>query len=95
MASETLHFDFDRHRIAYRVMGRGPALVVLSLYRRRENMVQVRLLRDRWQVFQIAPLGYGSSERTAEALESAIVPTVANWMTRRLQPSWVTRPRGR
>ena len=63
MASETLHLEFDDHRIAYRVTGRGPALVVLSLYRRREDMVHVRLLSGRWQVFQIAPLGYGSSER--------------------------------
>ena len=63
MESETLHLDFDGHRIAYRVTGRGPALVVLSLYRRRADMLQARLLSGRRQVFQIAPLGYGSSER--------------------------------
>jgi hypothetical protein len=75
--SDTLHIDFDGHRIAYRVTGRGPALVVLSLYRRREDMVQARLLSGRWQVFQIAPLGYGYSERVpgyaGEALPDQII----------------------
>jgi pimeloyl-ACP methyl ester carboxylesterase len=63
VTSEILHLDFDGHQLAYRVSGRGPALVVLNLYRRRPDMVQARMLSDRFQVFQIAPLGYGHSER--------------------------------
>jgi pimeloyl-ACP methyl ester carboxylesterase len=61
--SETLHLDFDGHRLAYRVTGRGPALVVLNLYRRRDDAIQAQLLGDVCQVFQIYPLGYGYSER--------------------------------
>jgi pimeloyl-ACP methyl ester carboxylesterase len=72
-----LHLDFDGHQLAYRVSGRGPALVVLSLYRRRPDMVQARMLSDRWQMFQIAPLGYGYSERvpgyTGELLPDQIL----------------------
>jgi dienelactone hydrolase len=72
-----LHLDFDGHRLAYRVSGRGPALVVLSLYRRRADMVEARLLSDRLQVFQIAPLGYGYSDRvpgyTGEQLPDQIL----------------------
>ena len=60
--SETQYVDFDGHRVAYRVAGEGPALVVLHLYRRREDVIQLRLLTDRWQVFEIAPLGYGRSD---------------------------------
>ncbi len=59
----TRYLDFDGHRLAYRVTGDGPALIALSLYRRREDLVQARVLSDRWQVFQIEPLGYGYSER--------------------------------
>jgi pimeloyl-ACP methyl ester carboxylesterase len=63
VASEIRYVDFDGHQLAYRVSGHGPALVVLSLYRRRPDMAQARMLSDRWQVFQVAPLGYGYSER--------------------------------
>lgn len=63
MSSETLHLDFDDHRLAYRVSGHGSALVVLNLYRRQPDMVQARMLSGHWQVFQICPLGYGYSER--------------------------------
>lgn len=61
--SETQHVDFDGHRVAYRVAGDGPAVVVLNLYRRVEDMVQLRLLSNRWQVFEVAPLGFGRSDR--------------------------------
>ena len=61
--SETLHLDFDGHRLAYRVTGRGPAFVVLNLYRRRADAIQAQQLGDGCQVFQIYPLGYGYSER--------------------------------
>ncbi len=54
--SETRGLEFDGHHLAYRVTGEGPALVVLSLYRRREDMIQARVLSDRWQVFQIIHL---------------------------------------
>ena len=75
--SETLHVTFDGHRIAYRVAGEGPALVVLNLYRGRDDVVQLRLLSDAWQVFEVAPLGYGRSERVpgyaGEALADQIL----------------------
>src|SRR6476659_7820905 len=75
--AETRHLDFDGHRLAYRVNGDGPALVVMSLYRRREDAVQARILSDRWRVFQIQPLGYGYSERVpgyaGEALAAQVV----------------------
>ena len=61
--SETRYVDFDGHRLAYRVAGEGPALVVLHLYRRREPLIHLRSLSDRWQVFEISPLGYGRSDR--------------------------------
>lgn len=77
MTTEILHFDFDGRRLAYRVSGHGSALVVLSLYRRRLDMAQARLLSGRWRVFQIAPLGYGYSERvggyTGEILPDQIM----------------------
>jgi len=38
--SETLYVDCDGHRLAYRVSDHGPALVVLNLYRRRQDMAQ-------------------------------------------------------
>ena len=60
--SETHVVDFDGHRLAYRVTGQGPALVVLNLYRRRDDLVHARLLSNRYQVFQIYPLGYGYSD---------------------------------
>lgn len=47
----------------YRVSGHGPALVLLSLYRRRADLVHARILSDRWRVFQVHPLGYGYSDR--------------------------------
>ena len=74
---ETLHVDFDGHRLAYGVSGDGPALVVLNLYRRRADMIQARILSDRWRVFQIYPLGYGYSDRVpgyaGEALPGQIL----------------------
>ena len=75
--SETRFVDFDGHRVAYRVAGEGPALVVLHLYRRREDVVQLRLLSSRLQVFEIAPLGFGRSDRVpgyaGEALTAQIL----------------------
>jgi pimeloyl-ACP methyl ester carboxylesterase len=63
MKSQHLHFDFEGHRLTYRISGHGPALVVPHLYRRPADVDQARLLSDRWQVFQIAPVGYGYSDR--------------------------------
>jgi hypothetical protein len=40
-----------------------PALAVLNLYRRRQDMTQARALSDTCQVFEVAPLGYGYSDR--------------------------------
>jgi pimeloyl-ACP methyl ester carboxylesterase len=59
----TRYLEFAGHRLAYRVAGEGPALVVLQLYRRREDVVQLRSLSHRWKVCEIAPLGYGRSDR--------------------------------
>ncbi len=61
--TETRQLDFDGHHLAYRVTGERPALVVLSLYRRREDLPQARLLSDRWRVLQIHPLEFGYRER--------------------------------
>jgi len=61
--SETHYVDLDGHHVAYRVAGEGPAIVVLHLYRRREDLIHLRVLGDRWQVFEIAPLGFGRSDR--------------------------------
>jgi hypothetical protein len=54
MTQETRYVQFDGHRLAYRVSGQGPALVVLSLYRRREDMMEACVLSDTYQVFQVA-----------------------------------------
>jgi pimeloyl-ACP methyl ester carboxylesterase len=37
----------------------------LHLYRRREDLIHLRLLSDKWQVFEIAPLGFGRSDRVS------------------------------
>jgi pimeloyl-ACP methyl ester carboxylesterase len=75
--AETRHLAFDGHGLAYRVTGEGPALVVLNLYRRRDDMVQAQALSDAWQVFQVFPLGYGYSERVpgyaGEALANQVI----------------------
>jgi pimeloyl-ACP methyl ester carboxylesterase len=63
LVTETERIDFDGHRLAYRVAGDGPALVVLNGYRRRADMPQLRFLSETWRVFQIDPIGYGYSDR--------------------------------
>jgi pimeloyl-ACP methyl ester carboxylesterase len=74
---DTRYVDFDGHRIAYRVSGRGSALVVLNVHGRRADMAQARILTDGWRVFQVAPLGYGESDRvggyTGAALPSQVL----------------------
>jgi pimeloyl-ACP methyl ester carboxylesterase len=74
---EIQRLEYDGHWLAYQVSGQGPALVVLNLYRRREDLVRLRLIQSGWQVFQIAPLGYGYSERVpgyaGEALTGQIL----------------------
>lgn len=75
-ATPTLDIDFDGRRLAYRVTGTGPALVVLSLYRRRDDGVQAQVLSDRWQIYQIQPLGYGYSERVPGYAGEALVDQV-------------------
>jgi pimeloyl-ACP methyl ester carboxylesterase len=75
--SETQYAEFDGHRVSYRVAGEGPAVVVLHLYRRREDAIQLRALSHKWRVFEIAPLGYGRSDRVpgyaGEALADQIL----------------------
>jgi pimeloyl-ACP methyl ester carboxylesterase len=73
--SEVRHIRFDGHRLAYRVAGEGPALVVLHLYRRRD-VIQLRQLSDRWQVFEVAPLGYGFSDRVPRYAGEALADQV-------------------
>jgi pimeloyl-ACP methyl ester carboxylesterase len=74
---DTHHVDFDGHRLAYRVSGRGPAVVIVSQYWRKEDEVYSRLLSHRWQVFRVTPVGYGHSGRVpgyaGEALTGQIV----------------------
>ena len=75
--SEIHHVDFDGHRVAYHVAGQGPAVVMLNLYRRREDRMRARLVQNGWQVFHVAPLGYGYSDRVpgyaGEALPDQIL----------------------
>lgn len=75
--TETLAVDFDGHRLAYRLSGRGPALVYISQYwRRATDEVHVRLLADRCKLFHITPVGYGMSDRVAGYAGSALVDQV-------------------
>ncbi|MEQ7127028.1 alpha/beta hydrolase [Actinopolymorpha sp. B11F2] len=55
--------EFAGHRVAYRVAGHGPALVVLKNDRYSTVSVELRLLSDRYMVVQISPLGFGRSDR--------------------------------
>ena len=75
VVSQACQLDFDGHRLAYRVSGQGPALVVLNLYRRRDLM-QSQLLSHQWQVFELCPLGYGYSDRVPGYAGEALVPQV-------------------
>lgn len=74
--TEIRYIDFDGHGLAYRVSGRGPALVLPYLYKLRADMIQARVLSDRWRVFQISPIGHGYSDRvpgySGEALTDQI-----------------------
>lgn len=54
---------FAGHDIAYRVAGHGAALVVVKPHRYPRDYRQLRLLSDRYQVIQVEPLGFGSSDR--------------------------------
>ena len=40
-------------------------MAVISLYRKRGDMIQAQVLSDRWRVIQIQPLRYGYSQRVA------------------------------
>jgi pimeloyl-ACP methyl ester carboxylesterase len=60
---ETRHIEIDGHRIVYRVAGSGPPLVALYPHRGPDRDPRPGLLADRWQVFQIDPLGFGASDR--------------------------------
>jgi pimeloyl-ACP methyl ester carboxylesterase len=60
---DTHSVEFDGHRLAYRVGGRGPAVVIVSQYWRENDEVLAGFLGDRWQLFRITPVGYGQSDR--------------------------------
>jgi pimeloyl-ACP methyl ester carboxylesterase len=56
--------EISGHRIAYRVAGQGPALVVLNNARvRTAYLTLLHLLSDHFRVIQIDPLGTGASDR--------------------------------
>jgi pimeloyl-ACP methyl ester carboxylesterase len=63
VATRTLEFDYDGHRLAYRVSGRGPVLVVIGQYWRKVSDVAAQLLENQYLVVQITPVGYGQSDR--------------------------------
>ena len=50
-------------RIAYRVHGAGPAVVLMKNNRRPLDLPIVELLAERFQVVQVHPVGFGASER--------------------------------
>jgi pimeloyl-ACP methyl ester carboxylesterase len=54
---------FDGHNLAYRVHGRGPAVVIVSQYWQPVDEVRDRLLGTSRQVFHVTPIGYGKSAR--------------------------------
>jgi pimeloyl-ACP methyl ester carboxylesterase len=74
--TDVQYTDYDGHRLAYRIAGDGPAIVVLHLYRRREPLIHLRLLRDAYSVFEIAPLGYGRSDRVPGYANEALAAQV-------------------
>jgi pimeloyl-ACP methyl ester carboxylesterase len=63
VGTDARSIDFDGRRLAYRVSGQGPALVVLAQYRQPADAVRVRMLGDRCTIFHITPVGYGESDR--------------------------------
>lgn len=68
---------FDGYRLAYRVSGQGPPLVLLSQYWRGGFEALAQRLRSHWQVFQVTPIGYGESERVAGYAGEAMADQVA------------------
>ncbi|MGZ0150815.1 alpha/beta fold hydrolase [Kribbella sp. WER1] len=50
-------------RIAYRVSGAGPALVLIKNNRRPPDYAITGFLSDRFRVFQVHPVGFGASDR--------------------------------
>jgi pimeloyl-ACP methyl ester carboxylesterase len=57
---------FAGYRIAYRVLGEGPAVVLVKPHRLPKDYDLLTLLSARHQVIQIEPLGFGRSERPAD-----------------------------
>jgi pimeloyl-ACP methyl ester carboxylesterase len=53
-------------RVAYRVHGAGPALVLMKNNRRPLDYPVVGPLAERFQVLQIHPVGFGASDRPAD-----------------------------
>lgn len=52
---------FDRHRLWYSVVGRGPAVVFPK--KDRGDYAPTRLLADRYTLIQVEPLGFCRSDR--------------------------------
>lgn len=57
---------FAGYRLTYRVLGEGPAVVLVKPHRLPKDYELFALLSDRCQVIQIEPLGFGRSERPAD-----------------------------
>lgn len=56
----------DGARVAYQMAGDGPAIVMIKNHRRPPDLAPVRMLADRFRVFQVHPIGFGASERPEE-----------------------------
>jgi pimeloyl-ACP methyl ester carboxylesterase len=53
-------------RIAYRMQGDGPALVLLQNNRRPRDFPAAELLADRFRVLGVHPIGFGASDRPTD-----------------------------
>jgi pimeloyl-ACP methyl ester carboxylesterase len=57
------YLAFRGTRVAYQVVGAGPAVVLIKNNRVPEDLATVRLLAPIFRVFQVHPIGFGASER--------------------------------
>ncbi|GAA3144089.1 pimeloyl-ACP methyl ester carboxylesterase [Kribbella aluminosa] len=90
-------------RIAYRVSGSGPALVLLKNKRRPPDYAISDFLAERFRVFQLHPVGFGASDRpdaydfgsindqVLAVLDHEGVERFGVWGSHRLSPRWSSR----
>ncbi len=64
-ARDPLHeyVDVDGARVAYRVAGNGPAIVLIKNNRRPADFGVASLLTNHFRVVQVHPVGFGASDR--------------------------------